>query len=219
MRSLGLLSVAAAVCVCCVLPSYDGVDRLPGEGQGATSSGASSNSGGNSNLTDASGGKNNGSSGSGVGAEGGDDPGASGSQGTGGSEPGNGGMTSGGTPPSGGAPPGGGDGGTGGMAGAGGKAPVGGASGAGGSGGTGGVSNQCFQWCQGANNVRMKCPNNLGSELVSEASCLSTCQASPEADVNCWVMHTGYADSPTSPHCAHGSGSPGNGVCPVRPQL
>ena len=68
MRSLGPLSVAAALCVCCVLPSFDAVDRLPGEGEGATSSGATLSSGGKSNLTSSNGGNSSGLSGSGVGA-------------------------------------------------------------------------------------------------------------------------------------------------------
>jgi hypothetical protein len=224
MRSLGPLSVAAALCVCCVLPSYDAVDRLPGEGEGATSSGASSSSGGKSNLTSSSGGKNNGSSGSGVGAEGGDDPmGASGSQGTGGSDPGSGGMDAGGTPTTGGAPPGGspptgGAGGApGGAGGAGGTAP--GGTGGGGAGGSMSGLPECNTFCQGPNGLVVRCQGYLEPVVASDAGCQAACNNAPVSSLDCWQTHLDNVIAGLSApvHCNHASGKPGNGVCPDRP--
>jgi hypothetical protein len=231
MRSLGPLSVAAALCVCCVLPSYDAVDSLPGEGEGATSSGANSSSGGKSNLTSTTGGKNNGSSGSGVGAEGGDDPmGTSGSGGTGGSDPGTGGMDTGGTPTTGGTPPGGSppSGGAGGSpvtGGSGGSPATGGSGGSGGSPATGGAGGamsgkpECNVFCSGANGLLVRCEGYLGADIASEAGCQAVCNAAPATSLNCWQTHLDnvIAGLSAAVHCNHASGKAGNGVCPDRP--
>lgn len=221
MRAPGLELTAAALCVCCVLPSFDAVDNLPGEGQGASSSsGASSSKAGSSNLTNATGGKSNGSGGSATGNDGGDEGiGTSGSNGSGGTDTGNGGVGPTGGMPGGGTPSGGAAGSTSG-AGGGGVPPVGGMGGTGGMGGSsgtgGGGSSQCQTWCQGANSIIQRCPNDLTPSISSEATCNATCQESPAANVNCWVTHLGYVDSPGSPHCAHATGAPNNGVCPPR---
>ena len=227
MRSLGSMSVAAALCVCCVLPSYDAVDKLPSEGQGATSSGAGSSNGGKSNLTSPSGGGKTSNSGGSDDGEGGD--GTSGTDGSGGTDSGgSGGMTTTGGTPNAGASPGGSGGNApvGGMGGAPatggmGGAPVGGAPGGTGGGGAGGTMNgkpECDTFCDGNNGLVVRCQGNLAPVVASEAGCQTVCNGAPAASLSCWQMHLNNVITglPASVHCSHASGEPGNGVCPNR---
>lgn len=211
MRVLGISSVAAALCVCCVLPSFDAVDRLPGEGSGGDSSSAGSSTAG-TNPTQASGGKSN-VGGSGIGAEGGE-PGGVGEAGSGGSEPmaGSGGFAgSGGSAMSGAS-----------MGGAAGNSGSGGSSGSGGGGGAGGSMSglpECNTFCQGADGLLIRCEGYLGPDIASEAGCQAACNASPASSLDCWQTHLDnvVAGLSAAVHCNHASGKVGNGVCPDRP--
>jgi hypothetical protein len=213
MRALGITSVAAALCVCCVLPSFDAVDRLPGDGSGAESSAGSNMAG--SNTTLANGGKSN-SGGSGTGAEGGE-PGGIGEAGSSGTEPMAG---SGGSAGEGGSAMAGSS-----MGGAAGSPGSGGGSGSGGTGGgagTGGSTSgtpECAKLCQGANGLVARCEGYLEPVVASEAGCLAGCNNAPVASLDCWQYHLDnvVAGLGASVHCPHASGKVGNGACPERP--
>ena len=95
MRRYAYMVAGGAICVCCVLPAYEGVDKLPGQGQGGEkpSNAGSASDGGTSNPTQASGGEGANSStagtsvNAGTGGAGGSKPNTDAGANSGGTEP------------------------------------------------------------------------------------------------------------------------------------
>jgi hypothetical protein len=209
MRQLSFQVGAAWLCVCCVLPSFEGIDRLP-ESAGGTAGTAGADGGGMGNL-----GGNDSNT-----PEGGDiSPGSAGGDSGRPASSGSGGAESAGGNEDGGTSGGGGGAGTdsGGTAGAaagtagGGGTSSAGTAGATGMAGTGGTpSAGCSKYCQGADSVLTICGDySPPAKIDTEPKCFATCAKAAAADVTCWNTHVANAKASTGTrdvHCGHAFG-------------
>jgi hypothetical protein len=209
MRQLSIQVGAAWLCVCCVLPSFEGVDRLP-ESAGGTAGTAGADTGGIGNLGGHDGETSDG--GDANPASAGMDNGGSASSGSGGVESSSGNENGGSSSGVGGAGSdwGGTGGATAGTAGGGGTSA--GTAGAGGMAGTGGAPTAgCSKYCKGADSVLTICGSySPPAKIDTEAKCFGTCAKAAAADVTCWNVHVGNAKAATGGtvevHCEHAFG-------------
>lgn len=222
MRNWHFALGAAFVCVCCVLPAYDGVDSLPNVGGSSSAGTTVAEAGDSSSTTETMGGKT-GSGGSGSNVGGSNTPGGAPDMGPGGADSGTGGSTGGTTVGNNGGTDQGGNsgssaGGSGGSGGSGGTSNSGGMAG-GGMGGMGGAapSPGCSKYCSGAHSVIVVCGGfNLPPKIDTEAKCLAVCAKATESAVTCWNNHVTNAENGLQDtHCKHAEGD--GAVCPVLP--